>query len=97
MTAAHCADGFSKFDVVIGAHEVRNPSEEGHLETTTREAFVNSGWDTSDLSNDVAILKVDKITFNGKNGHGCNEKRFIVVVVVVVVVVVKKKIINEVI
>jgi len=75
LTAAHCADGFSKFDVVIGAHEVRNPSEEGHLETTTREAFVNSGWDTSDLSNDMAILKVDKITFNQYASPVCLPKR----------------------
>jgi len=53
--------------VIIGAHEVRNPSEEGHLETTTGEAFVHPGWDSWDLANDMAILKVDKISFNGKN------------------------------
>jgi secreted trypsin-like serine protease len=66
LTAAHCADGFSSFEVVIGAHEVRNPSEEGHLETTTRKAFVHPDWDSFNLANDMAILKVDKITFNGK-------------------------------
>jgi len=64
LTAAHCADGFSSFEVVIGAHEVRNPSEEGHLETTTRKAFVHPDWDSFNLANDMAILKVDKITFN---------------------------------
>jgi len=64
LTAAHCADGFSSFEVIIGAHEVKNPSEEGHLETTTGEAFVHPGWDSWDLANDMAILKVDKISFN---------------------------------
>ena len=65
MTAAHCADGFSSFEVVIGAHEVRNPSEEGHLETTTYDAVVHPEWDPDNLANDMAILKVDKIEFNG--------------------------------
>jgi secreted trypsin-like serine protease len=64
LTAAHCADGFSFWDVVIGAHEVKNPAEEGHLEFTTRKAFVHPQWDSFNLANDIAILKVDKITFN---------------------------------
>lgn len=66
LTAAHCADGFSSFEVVIGAHEVRNPDEEGHVETTTRTAFVHPEWDSFNLANDMSILKVPKITFNGK-------------------------------
>jgi len=64
LTAAHCADGFRSFEVVIGAHEVRNPGEEGHLETTTTTAFVHPDWDYQNLANDMAILKVSKITFN---------------------------------
>ena len=46
---------------------MRNPSEEGHLETTTTTAFVHPEWSPNDLANDMAILKVDKITFNGKS------------------------------
>lgn len=64
LTAAHCADGFSSFEVIIGAHEVNNPFEQGHVETTTRTAFIHPRWDSWNLANDMAILKVPKIDFN---------------------------------
>ena len=65
MTAAHCVVGFKSFEVVIGAHELKNSSEDGHLETTTTASFVHPGWDEYSLANDIAFLQVDKIKFNG--------------------------------
>ncbi len=53
--------------MIVGAHEIRNPGEEGHLETTTDTVFIHPEWDSWNLANDIAILKVDKITFNGKD------------------------------
>lgn len=64
LTAGHCADGFSKFDIVIGAHAIRDPSEEGHLETVALDAFVHPQYDAANIKNDVAIMKVSPITFN---------------------------------
>jgi hypothetical protein len=57
LTSAQCADGFSDFEVVIGAHEVMNPSEEGHVETTSYEAYIHPEWDFLSLENDMAIIK----------------------------------------
>merc|ERR1712011_68153 len=56
LTAAHCADGVFSHEVVIGAHEIRDPSN------TIINAYgptVHPEWDSFSLSNDLAILELD--------------------------------------
>ena len=56
MTAAHCADGVFSHEVVIGAHEIRDPSN------TIINAYgptVHPEWDSFSLSNDLAILELE--------------------------------------
>jgi len=56
LTAAHCADGVYSHEVVIGAHEIRDPSN------TIINAYsptVHPEWDSFSLSNDLAILELD--------------------------------------
>jgi hypothetical protein len=61
LTTAHCVDGFSSFKVVLGDRD-----EEGHLELTTTTAFVHPEWDSSDVTNNIAIIQIPKIIFSGK-------------------------------
>merc|ERR1712213_251406 len=56
LTAAHCADGVCSHEVVIGAHEIRDPSN------TIINAYgptVHPEWDSFSLSNDLAILELE--------------------------------------
>jgi len=65
MTAAHCADGASFFDIMAGAHNVRASSEPHRIEITSYEGQVHPGWDSSSLKNDIALVHLpEKITFS---------------------------------
>jgi len=65
MTAAHCVDGALYFDILAGAHNVRESSEPHRVEITSFNGFTHESWDTSDLSNDIALIELPSpITFN---------------------------------
>lgn len=68
MTAAHCADGVFKHEVVIGAHEIRDPS---NTKINAYSPTVHPEWDPYSLSNDIAILELDElIDFEGDWSNG---------------------------
>merc|ERR1712211_132755 len=46
MTAAHCADGASYFDIMAGAHNVRASSEPHRIEITSFEGQTYPEWDS---------------------------------------------------
>ena len=56
LTAAHCADGASYFDIIAGAHCIRESSEPHRVEITSFNGWTHPNWDTSDLSNDIALI-----------------------------------------
>jgi len=65
MTAAHCADGASYFNILAGAHDVRADSEPHRVEITSYEGFTHPAWDPNTLSNDIALVRLpEKIEFN---------------------------------
>jgi len=65
MTAAHCADGASYFNILAGAHNVRASSEPHRVEITSYEGFTHPGWDPNTLENDIALVRLpEKIEFN---------------------------------
>merc|ERR1712050_331712 len=65
MTAAHCADGASYFNILAGAHNVRASSEPHRVEITSYEGFTHPGWDPNTLDNDIALVRLpEKIEFN---------------------------------
>merc|ERR1712147_7105 len=65
MTAAHCADGASYFDIMAGAHNVRASSEPHRVEITSYEGFTRPDWDSSTLEGDIALVRLpEKIEFN---------------------------------
>merc|ERR1712241_183132 len=65
MTAAHCADDASYFDIMAGAHNVRESSEPHRVEITSYNGFTHPDWNSNTLSNDLALVKLPSpIAFN---------------------------------
>jgi len=58
LTAAHCVDGALYFDVLAGAHNVRETSEEHRVEITSFNGFTHPQWDDYDLTNDLALIEL---------------------------------------
>merc|ERR1712011_14657 len=55
LTAAHCADGVFHHEVVIGAHEIRDPNNKI---IDAYSPTVHPKWDSYNLANDIAILEL---------------------------------------
>merc|ERR1711997_113725 len=65
LTAAHCADDASYFDIMAGAHNVRASSEPHRVEITSFNGFTHEDWDHSTLANDIALIELpEAIEFN---------------------------------
>merc|ERR1712038_2088526 len=58
LTAAHCADGASYFDVMAGAHNVREASEPCRVEVTSYNGWTHPSWNSNDLSGDLALIEL---------------------------------------
>merc|ERR1712212_77730 len=58
MTAAHCADGAGYFDVMAGAHNVRESSEPNRVEVTSYNGWTHPNWNSNDLSGDLALVEL---------------------------------------
>merc|ERR1712209_170279 len=58
MTAAHCADGASYFDIMAGAHNVRESSEPNRVEVTSYNGWTHPLWNSNDLSGDLALIEL---------------------------------------
>ena len=65
LTAAHCVDGASYFDVMAGAHNVRESSEPNRVEITSFNGWTHPQWSPNDLANDIALIELPSpIEFN---------------------------------
>lgn len=65
LTAAHCADGATYFDIMAGAHNVREATEAHRVEITSFNGWVHPQWDPNTLSNDLALVELpEPIKFN---------------------------------
>merc|ERR1712203_695295 len=72
MTAAHCADGASYFDIMAGAHNVRASSEPHRVEITSYNGWTHPQWDSNTLSNDLALIELPSpIDFNDYIAPSC--------------------------
>lgn len=64
LTAAHCAKDASEMKVMLGAHNVREATEEGRLEPVTRDFFTHEKYSTITLHNDLALVHLpEPVTF----------------------------------
>jgi hypothetical protein len=65
LTAAHCVDGAGYFDVMLGAHNVRDSKEPHRVEITSYSGWTHPQWNTADLSNDLALIELPSpVDFN---------------------------------
>merc|ERR1711902_8531 len=65
LTAAHCADGASYFDIMAGAHNVRASSEPHRVEITSYNGWTHPGWNHNTLENDIALIELPSpMSFN---------------------------------
>lgn len=70
LTAAHCADGVYHHEVVIGAHEIRDPANKI---IDAYSPTVHPEWDSYNLANDLAILELEtEIDFATEPNVGAN-------------------------
>ena len=75
LTAAHCVDGASYFDILAGAHNVREPSEPNRVEITSYNGWTHPQWSSNDLSNDIALIELPSpIEFNDYIKPSCLPK-----------------------
>merc|ERR1712223_2016425 len=75
LTAAHCAEDASRFDILAGAHNVREDSEPDRVEISSYNGWTHPQWDSNDLSNDLALIRLpEKITFNDYITPACLPK-----------------------
>jgi len=75
LTAAHCVDGASYFDILAGAHNVREPSEPNRVEITSFNGWTHPQWSPNDLSNDIALIELPSpIEFNDYIKPSCLPK-----------------------
>merc|ERR1712212_136987 len=58
IISAHCADGASYFDVMAGAHNVRESSEPNRVEVTSYNGWTHPMWNSQDLSGDLALVEL---------------------------------------
>merc|ERR1712088_946178 len=58
LTAAHCVDGASYFDIMAGAHNVRASSEPNRVEVTSYNGWTHPLWNSNDLSGDLALIEL---------------------------------------
>merc|ERR1711874_274303 len=79
MTAAHCADGASYFDIMAGAHNVRASSAPHRIEITSFEGQTHPEWDSNSLYGSIiysGIMCIDsaggKGVCNGDSGGTLN-------------------------
>merc|ERR1719348_2284175 len=56
LTAAHCAHGAKEMRVMLGAHNVREATEEGRIELTTTDFFTHPEYNTFNVHNDLALV-----------------------------------------
>jgi len=72
LTAAHCTDGASFVNVMLGAHNVRLESEEGRIEIRSEVHVEHPGWMPAVLRNDLAIITLpEPITWTDKISPIC--------------------------
>merc|ERR1719348_333261 len=64
LTAAHCAHGAKEMRVMLGAHNVREASEEGRIELTTTDFFTHPEYNSYNIHNDLALVHLpQKVEF----------------------------------
>lgn len=57
LTAAHCANGFTSFDVTLGSSRV-DTLDPGSRTALSRSSFMHEEYESSSINNDIALIKL---------------------------------------
>ena len=57
LTAAHCVDGATYYDITLGTVDIRNPSD-NMVEVTSYTGMVHPAWNPNTLTNDIALIQL---------------------------------------
>ena len=58
LTAAHCVEGASYYDILLGGHNISASREAGRLEVTSYRAITHPHWNPVTLAGDLAIIEL---------------------------------------
>jgi len=58
LTAGHCCDQAEYFEVIAGAHNLRNTAEPHRVEITSYKFWAHPGWGDHALDNDLALVEL---------------------------------------
>jgi len=58
LTAAHCVDKIDAIDIFLGAHNVREVSEEGRLEIQAADFFAHPSYNPQTIKNDIGLIRL---------------------------------------
>lgn len=65
LTAGHCAHGASSIRLMLGAHNVRESSEEGRVEVISTDFFTHPDYNQISIHNDLALIHLPSpVEFN---------------------------------
>ncbi|XP_065093800.1 collagenase-like [Ochlerotatus camptorhynchus] len=65
LTAGHCTQGASSFEVTLGAVDLESESDDGRVVLTTTEYYRHEKYNPLFASNDVAVVKLpEPVQFN---------------------------------
>ncbi|CAG9814998.1 unnamed protein product [Phaedon cochleariae] len=67
LTAAHCADQAMKMDLVFGAQNISDESEDTQIRISSTEFIVHEKWSRASLANDIALVKLRIVSGWGKS------------------------------
>jgi chymotrypsin len=59
LTAAHCVDGATSWDLYLGSHNVDNNQETGRQVIKAKRGFTHPEWDRPSLRNDLALIELE--------------------------------------
>jgi secreted trypsin-like serine protease len=64
LTAAHCVDGATSWEVYAGTHDLSLGSEPHRVVVATDESYLHPDWNPSTIANDIALIKLpERIEF----------------------------------
>ncbi|KAF2899148.1 hypothetical protein ILUMI_07027 [Ignelater luminosus] len=58
LTAAHCAQGASRFTLYFGSVNQSQVTEPGRVTVTSTQKYVHAGYNTGNLNHDIALVRL---------------------------------------
>ncbi|XP_044271011.1 brachyurin-like isoform X3 [Tribolium madens] len=67
LTAGHCCEVINSVDVILGAHNISNPSEDTQIIISNNEVKNHEKYDSATLRNDICLIQLSESAPNNNN------------------------------